>query len=299
MKRALAFMLVITLIAAVCIVPTSVFAAESYHGMTFNPPANYWNGYDSDYDEYNYYAEDDDYTEVAVYMSDSDDDTITSVKQWSEYEWSNWILEWCDGQASDISVSFENIAGYDFVKIDYTENVDGDPWYCTFYNGGPDAQYCLYYTTLFAFMPYYDEFLNMVHSVSFGGGSAPVNDGIKIYVNGEQVFPDAAPFLMNDRTMVPIRVIAEKLGYTVSWDDPNQCVTMSKGNFDVQVMIDSTWITKYIDGQVAEYGFMDVVPCLRNDRTFIPLRAAAEAMGCAVDWDDYTQSVFITSGGQG
>ena len=117
---------------------------------------------------------------------------------------------------------------------------------------------------------------------------------IGIYINGTQVYPDADPFIMNDRTMVPIRVIAETLGYTVSWDGPNQCVTMSKGNYDVQVMIDSTWITKYVDGQVWEYGFMDVAPCIYNDRTFIPLRAAAEAMGCAVDWDGSTRSVFIS-----
>ncbi|MBQ3463874.1 MAG: copper amine oxidase N-terminal domain-containing protein, partial [Clostridia bacterium] len=125
------------------------------------------------------------------------------------------------------------------------------------------------------------------------------DDTIKISVNGSRVYPDSDPVIINDRTMVPIRAVAEAMGFSVGWDAPSQCVTMTQGNFDVQVMIGSTWITKYLNGQVSEYGQTDVVPQIINDRTYLPLRAVGEALGATVDWDGNTRSVYITDGSVG
>ena len=49
--------------------------------------------------------------------------------------------------------------------------------------------------------------------------AAPAEENITVTVNGQTVeFPDQKPFLRDDRTLVPIRFIAESLGYEVDWD---------------------------------------------------------------------------------
>ena len=67
-------------------------------------------------------------------------------------------------------------------------------------------------------------------------------DGIEIqlvigsttaYVNGAAESMDVAPALINDRTMLPIRFIAEKFGFDVIWDGENRIVTIqSKSSND-------------------------------------------------------------------
>jgi hypothetical protein len=43
-------------------------------------------------------------------------------------------------------------------------------------------------------------------------------------VNGKSIELDAEPFIMNDRTMVPVRAIAEAFGAEVKWLDKTQTV---------------------------------------------------------------------------
>lgn len=50
----------------------------------------------------------------------------------------------------------------------------------------------------------------------------------KAYLNGEEHTLDTPPEIINDRTMLPIRFIAESFGYGVSWDDPTKTVTLTK-----------------------------------------------------------------------
>lgn len=52
-------------------------------------------------------------------------------------------------------------------------------------------------------------------------------------------------------------------------------------------------INVYVDGY---YVPSDVSPMIDNDRVFIPMRAAAEAMGANVEWDNITRSVSVQKG---
>lgn len=42
---------------------------------------------------------------------------------------------------------------------------------------------------------------------------------IKLYVNGREIKPDVPPHVINGRTMVPVRWVAEALGAQVEWDE--------------------------------------------------------------------------------
>lgn len=48
------------------------------------------------------------------------------------------------------------------------------------------------------------------------------------YLNGEPKNLDSAPVIVNDRTMLPIRFIAENFGFDVDWNGQNKTVTISR-----------------------------------------------------------------------
>lgn len=52
-----------------------------------------------------------------------------------------------------------------------------------------------------------------------GGSLPPLNDTIKLIVNGRIIEADVAPQLVSDRVLVPIRSVAEALGANVQWDE--------------------------------------------------------------------------------
>lgn len=51
-------------------------------------------------------------------------------------------------------------------------------------------------------------------------------DSLTAYLNNEEQTLDAAPTVINDRTMLPIRFIAESFGYDVTWNESTQTVTI-------------------------------------------------------------------------
>lgn len=64
-------------------------------------------------------------------------------------------------------------------------------------------------------------------------GITITDNGIKIemiigntaaYVNGTEVVLDAAPEIRNDRTLVPVRFIAESFNLNVDWDEASNSI---------------------------------------------------------------------------
>lgn len=121
------------------------------------------------------------------------------------------------------------------------------------------------------------------------------DDEITVIIDNEKVEFDVKPMLINDRTMVPMRAIFEKLGAFVQWDDETQTAFGTDGNILIAFQIDNTLMSKSrINGQ-NETITLDVPAQLINDRTLVPIRAISEAFECKVDWIDETQTVVITS----
>lgn len=52
------------------------------------------------------------------------------------------------------------------------------------------------------------------------------------YLNDKAEVIDTAPTILNNRTMLPIRFIAENFGFTVNWDNEHQTVTISEQKAD-------------------------------------------------------------------
>lgn len=104
-------------------------------------------------------------------------------------------------------------------------------------------------------------------------------DEINISVNGTPMdFPDQAPYLSNNRTMVPLRFISEALGAEVEWDEVNRKVIV-EGNKIVELTLDSAQAT--INGTACQ---LDAPPEVVGQRTMVPLRFVSEALGAEVKY---------------
>ena len=114
-------------------------------------------------------------------------------------------------------------------------------------------------------------------------------DEIKIYFQGKQITSDVSPYIENDRTMVPIRMVTEKMGYDVLWNPTVRVVTIYSAKKRVLLTIDNN-IARVGDDTVR----MDTPAVIRQNRTFVPIRFVSETFGYDVDWDGSTRSVLIT-----
>ncbi|HIK13233.1 MAG TPA: copper amine oxidase N-terminal domain-containing protein, partial [Oscillatoriaceae cyanobacterium M33_DOE_052] len=125
------------------------------------------------------------------------------------------------------------------------------------------------------------------------GAFAPASQAadIKVIINGNQLTADVAPYIQDERMMVPFRALFEALGAKVGWDDVNQVVTGSRGGKEIKLTIDSK--TAYVDGRPVE---LDVPAAVTGDRTFVPLRFVAESLGAEVGWDEAGQTVKVSLG---
>jgi len=115
-----------------------------------------------------------------------------------------------------------------------------------------------------------------------------------MYVNDNSQEIDVPPIIIEGRTLLPIRWVAEPLGAEVGWDGVERKVTITLKN---------TTIELWIDKNIARVNGIDtlidptnpkVVPIIKDGRTMLPVRFVAENLGCKVDWDQDTKTVTIT-----
>ena len=114
-------------------------------------------------------------------------------------------------------------------------------------------------------------------------------NNIPTYVNGLELECDQPPVIQNDRVLVPLRVIFESLGASVSWDDATRTITSIKGDTTLRLTIGSNTLYKNSEGIA-----IDVPAQIINNRTMVPIRAVSEALDAQVVWDNNNRSVTIT-----
>jgi hypothetical protein len=101
-------------------------------------------------------------------------------------------------------------------------------------------------------------------------------------VNGTHRNMDVAPVIQGDRTLVPLRFIAEAMGAQVDWDGDTRTAI---------VALDGTILNVVIDAPLpSDMG----TPIIINQRTMIPLRYVSESLGAEVDWNPDTQTIDIS-----
>ena len=106
------------------------------------------------------------------------------------------------------------------------------------------------------------------------------------FVDGQTpgVKMDAAPYISQDRTFVPVRYLGNALGVTdenIFWDTQTSKAKLVLGSRSAELTIGKKQLLA--SGQAKT---MDVAPELKKDRTYLPARFVAEALGYQVDFVD-------------
>lgn len=113
---------------------------------------------------------------------------------------------------------------------------------------------------------------------------------VNVELLGETVlFSDQVPVIMDGRTLVPLRAVAEMCGLAVDWNDDTRTVTVTDGETLVELTVDSPLIA--VNRVLSE---IDCAPRIIGGRTMLPIRYVLEAFGYAVDWDAATSTVIIS-----
>ena len=113
-------------------------------------------------------------------------------------------------------------------------------------------------------------------------------------VNGRTLFMDTAPIIVENRTLLPIRFVAEALGARVDWDARELKVTITMNNNRIELWVGNN--TARVNGMQR---FIDpdnqrVVPIVvPPGRTMMPLRFITETLGSRVDWNQQTGEITV------
>ena len=108
--------------------------------------------------------------------------------------------------------------------------------------------------------------------------------------NPKEVDPGrgTTPSSINGRTMVPIRAVVEAMLGSIGWDEETKEISIIANGHTVLMWLDKTDLV--VDGQEKT---MDVAPISVNGRTLVPVRFAAENIGCKVEWLPETSEIVI------
>jgi len=113
---------------------------------------------------------------------------------------------------------------------------------------------------------------------------------LSVYIDGKLVTLSPAPFIQNSRTLVPLRGVFEKLGATVDWNKlTRQAIIKTK---DTEVILEVGNKSVLVNGEV---NVLDAPTVIQSERTFVPFRFVAEALGHDVQWDEKNYRVNITT----
>lgn len=118
--------------------------------------------------------------------------------------------------------------------------------------------------------------------------------------NISQIPMDVAPTAINQRTMLPIRFVAEAIGATVEWHQDTQSATFTKDGITATITLGSN-IIQVSDGRQI---VMDAEPTVISERIFVPLTNISQIFGLTngdlrdgedndIEWDQENYRVII------
>lgn len=117
---------------------------------------------------------------------------------------------------------------------------------------------------------------------------------IELYINGSILSSENLPIIKNDRTLLPLRILATSLGYPnndshIIWNEFTKTVTLKNESKTIILRIGSRNI--YVNNDL---NIIDVEPIIFNNRTYVPVRFIAEVLNKNVYWDNITKTIHIT-----
>ena len=117
--------------------------------------------------------------------------------------------------------------------------------------------------------------------------------GSKNYtVNKEAKTLDVAPYIAKgNRTMLPVRAVAESLKMNVAWNEADKTVTLTKTDNSKKIILTLGGKAMFVDGEKVT---LDSAPEIKDYSTFLRLAQIANAVGVYTVWYAQTKTVTLT-----
>jgi hypothetical protein len=109
-----------------------------------------------------------------------------------------------------------------------------------------------------------------------------------VVLNGSELSLAQQSVIQEGRTLVPVRDICVALGVDVTWDPTTEMFTAVKDDITITIQIGSNILTRN-----GEQITLDIPTQYVNDKAMVPLRAIAENLGVAVNWDANTSTASM------
>ncbi|HHY73785.1 MAG TPA: hypothetical protein GX497_11335 [Bacillus bacterium] len=139
-----------------------------------------------------------------------------------------------------------------------------------------------------------DQLNNKVRELSWYGLPANIKGSQTtihvVYKNSLIDFKDAAPKVINGRTLIPLRTVSATFGYKVDWNEATEEIAIQNGDQTVTLKVGDVVVKK------GNHQFtLDIAPEIEkaSNRTYVPLRFIAEAFNLQVDWLSDERVVLI------
>lgn len=118
---------------------------------------------------------------------------------------------------------------------------------------------------------------------------------VRLFIKGSYIEGDVAPRIVENRTLVPLRLVSETLGYDVHWNDADRSIRITQKDRALDLKVGSKTATISNAGTTQTVD-LNVPPRIVENRTLVPLRFISENFGEKVDWDEANRTVVIGEG---
>ena len=119
-------------------------------------------------------------------------------------------------------------------------------------------------------------------------------NNITVKVNGSALYSPVPAQIVNDRTVLPMRAIFERLGADVEWIEQERMIFATKDDLFIVMQIDNNKMAVEKIGGEKKIIELDTPPFIQEGSTLVPVRAVAESIGAEVKWNGETRTVDIT-----
>ena len=118
-------------------------------------------------------------------------------------------------------------------------------------------------------------------------------NNITVKVNGSVLYSPVPAQIVNDRTVLPMRAIFERLGADVEWIEQERMIFATKDDLFIVMQIDNNKMAVEKIGGEKKTIELDTPPFIQEGSTLVPVRAVAESIGAEVNWNGETRTVDI------
>lgn len=108
-----------------------------------------------------------------------------------------------------------------------------------------------------------------------------------VNINGESKLV-SAPYIANDITLVPLRVISEGFGADVEWNSGDKSVTVTDDSKVIKLKVNESTAT--VNSEIVE---LAAAPEINGDVVMVPIRFISEALEAEVVWNSNDKTIVI------